>query len=134
MGRCISNIYDFFHFYELTHVFLLIWKFLINALANFSNINKNIIRIKETFHLKKCINFSICYEEIKHLDVTPSCYLCTLQNNLALSTTITPQGIVGFHHPPLFVMISKKFRKLELEYLPINNPSIFLLTLRHIKT
>ena len=95
----------------------------------FSKIHKTIIRLEEIFHRQICIHFIPRYEEIKNLYGPPSCSPCTIQTNLLLSTTIMSQGIVIVHCPHVSVIFSKNFSIIKLDYLPIENPYIFFLTL-----
>ena len=131
----VSNICDiclFLKFSGLPHAFSFVYKLLINHLAIFpSKIHKFIIRLDNFFHRQICIHFSACYEKEQKLDGPPGCPPFTFQAKLVFNPAIMPQGIVIVQRPPLSIMIRNNFRLLELDYIPINHPSLFLLTLRH---
>ena len=96
-------------------------------------IHKTTIWLKEIFHCQIWIHFSTRYEKVKP-GWTTRWLLWTLQTNLGLSPTTMPQYIVVVQRTPLFLMISNKFRILELDYPPIHHPSLLILTLRHSQT
>ena len=134
----VSNKWDnclFLTFTGLPHAFSFVYESLMNPLDFFSsNINKFIIRLEEIFHCQICIHFSACYEKIITSGGPSGHYPFTLQNKLGFSPTIMPQGIVIVQRHPVYVMIRNNFRIIELEYLPIHHPYLFLLILRHIQT
>ena len=131
----MCDIYLFLVFSGLPHVFSFIKELFINAFAKcFTKIHKTIIRLEEIFHRQICINFSTCYKKSKNSDGPPGRSPYTLQNNLVFSPAIMSQGNMIFHCTPVSIIVRNNVRILELEYLPIHHPSLFLLTFWQSKT
>ena len=69
----------------------------------------------------------------KNLDGTPVRSPFTFQTTLVCSPAIVPRCILIFHNPPVSVMIFNNL-SIELDYLLIHHPYLFLLTLRNSQT
>ena len=134
IGKCILQYLWNFPLSDIfwTSTCLIVYTVAVNQrLSHFSKIHKIIIRLEEIFHHQISNHFSTRYKKIKNSDGTTGCSLCTLQTNLGLSTSIITQVIVVLHSPPAYVMISNHFKIIEIDYLPIHHPSLFLLNLWH---
>ena len=70
----------------------------------------------------------------KHLDGPPNFSLFTLQKHLRLIPEIMPWRIVVFRLPIVYVIISKKIRKIELDYLPTHHFYLLFIPLWHSQT
>ena len=133
MGRCSL---EYVWYFSLSGIFwtttcLLINIGVVNQLPsqNLIKIHSSLICLKKKFHLQICINFSTRYEKCKN-SYMPTCgYPCTIQTKLGLSPAIMPQWNVVVHFHPVSVMIRYNFKIIEIEYLPINRYSLFLLNL-----
>ena len=107
----------FFVFSGLSHVFSLLYEFLINALDIFSNIHKSKSVLRKYF-IARYEFPSVHTIKKKNLDVPPGISPCTIQTNLRFISAIMPQVIVIFHCPPIHAMIRNKFRIIEFNYPP----------------
>ena len=79
----VSNMCDnclFLIFSGLPHAISFVYELLINPFANFWEIHKLIIRLKEIFHHQICIHFSARFKKSKNSDGTPGHSPFTLQN------------------------------------------------------
>ena len=119
---------------RLPHGFSFVYELLINAFTISPPENhKFIIRIEEIFHPQIWIHFSICYGKSKTWlghQVVP--HLLSKPNwDLVLPSCLKA---LLFYTPPVYAMIRNNFRIIELDYLPIHHPSLFLFTLRQSQT
>ena len=138
MGRCSLQYVWYLSLSIIfwTYTCILIRILVVNQCLSqfYSKINKSIIHLEEIFHRQICIHLSARNEKIKNSDGPPCCSLCTLQTNLVSSIAIMTGCIVIVHCPPVSAINPNKFSILELDYLSIKHPYIFLLTLHHSQT
>ena len=131
----MCNICLYLLFFGLPHVFSLIDEFFNKFLCQtISKIHKSIIRLEEIFHLQICIHFSAGYEKSEKLDGPPSHSPYSLQPNLVFIHAIMYQVIVIAHCPPASLIIRNKFKMIDIDYIYIHHPSLFLLNLHHSHT